>query len=249
VTNRNAGTENGRRIRVAFVAALILLGAATSGFAQTPERDEVSGIRAFVHNVGETIYGLAWPTAKFKGMSVSSVRPVVDGFDVVVKLTGESMWGGELWLKLGMEFRNDGLDDLLVLDHNALLFKPFETVTAFGMMLNELANEYERSQGRAAVGDALCIGNPTAGALKFQYRLGNGAWTSYEVPAYTDAWFSRAAGGAGDFFIRFDDSFADGYSERGYRLEFNRVALPVKCQTARRYKFAVQGSSIDLLAN
>ncbi len=234
-----------RYATVAVLAVCLLTSSATSLSAQT-RNDTETGIRAFLRTTGETIYGFAWPTATYREMSLAGIQPVPGGFDVIVKLSGESAFGGELWVKLGLIFR-DGLRDVRVLSHNAQLIPPFATAMLVGQLAQDLAKEYANRQA-AEEADAVCLSNPTGETIRFSYRWGNNEWKTYVLEANQEGWFwwGQGSTAAPGFFVRYDDSFEEGFTEQVYRLEMSRVTLPTTCASARKYVFGVSGQKIEL---
>jgi hypothetical protein len=108
---------------------------------QTPPEEEARG---FVGSVAATVYKTAWPTARYESAAITSVSRVpLGGLDVLVRLSGESRWGGELWIDLAFEFRDGGFFGLKVRDHNAILVPPFATAKTVGAMTLALVEEFD----------------------------------------------------------------------------------------------------------
>jgi len=122
------------------VLTLICLLALSSRLA-TAQRTDDAQERSFIASVAATVYGVAWPSATYKDWRVKSVERQAGGLDVVVRLSGESMFGGELWLDLVFKFRNGGFSDLGLREHNAILVPPFETAKTIGAVARDLINE------------------------------------------------------------------------------------------------------------
>lgn len=126
------------------VAVAILLVVLSAGAASAQRSDDTSE-RSFVASVAATVYGLAWPSATYEDWSVRSVAPRPNGLDIVARLTGESTFGGKLWLDLVFEFRNGGFSDLGIAGHSPSLFPPFATTTTIGALAMELASTVANS--------------------------------------------------------------------------------------------------------
>ena len=130
--------------------ALTVLLAAQSAqtMGQTPPEEEARG---FVGSVAATVYKTAWPTATYESVAIASVSRVPpDGFEILVRLSGESYWGGELWVDLAFEFRDGGFFDLKVREHNAILVPPFATTKTVGAMALALVDEFDGGQADRA---------------------------------------------------------------------------------------------------
>jgi hypothetical protein len=128
------------RARWTRVLTLIFVLALSSRLA-TAQRTDDARERSFIASVAATVYGVAWPSATYKDWRVKSVERQAGGLDVVVRLSGESMFGGELWLDLVFKFRNGGFSDLGLREHNAILVPPFETAKTIGAVARDLIND------------------------------------------------------------------------------------------------------------
>jgi hypothetical protein len=243
-----------------LVFAFLALGASAHLQAQTRDED---GVRSFVDSIAAATYAAAWPTASYKKASIKSTSWVEGGYDVSVRLLGESAFGGDLWLDLVFEIRNGGLSNVRIGGHNAILVPPFETTKALGAVLEDLIKEYESGSANrrpapspaaptysAGQAGAVCLRNQSSEEIKFSYRWGEGAWQSDSVAAKTNSWYWWTYSGnnrtSPQFYIRFDDNFAAGYTETSYWLPRAEVTLPVKCEAAMQFQFVVSGPKIDL---
>jgi hypothetical protein len=132
--------------------SLLLVFVTCFGLPASAENPEDA--KGLVESIAETVYLAAWPTATYESASVYSVDAARGGFDVSVKLSGKSAFGGgDLWMVLVLKLRQGGLEDVEVVRHNAILAEPFTTAKAVGQLLAELAEEGAASpQGAAGVG-------------------------------------------------------------------------------------------------
>jgi hypothetical protein len=124
-------------VLICFAFRIVCAGSAYSQVRPSDEREN-DDARSFLRSVAATIYRLAWPTATYKQIEFAGFQREPDGLAVAVKLSGEGLLGDNLWLKLGIVLNGDGIKDVRVLGHNALLAGPFETSKA----INNLAPGY-----------------------------------------------------------------------------------------------------------
>ena len=138
-----------RRWRLRFVL-LLLVVAAIPGYAQNDSAQSQNSISSFFDSVAKATYNLAWPTATYDHWTFASLpKDVPGGYDVVVLLDGESgIDGSDLWLKLGVALRSNGIDHVWVVDHNAFWVPPFKTSQAIGQLTADLAKSYAQSQNQ-----------------------------------------------------------------------------------------------------
>lgn len=149
-----------------------------AGLAQQPQQEEERG---FIEGIASTIYAAAWPTATYEGVTIGGFSRTAGGVDATVRLFGESMFGGPLWLDLTLSLRDGRLHDLKVTRHNAVLMEPFATTKAIGTLLVDLAESYvENSAARA---------EPPPGPRTFPLRVSNechlplAVWARYRSPS------------------------------------------------------------------
>jgi YARHG domain len=123
-----------RRLHIALFVALAWLAFGSAPLSAQSERDA----RGIVHSIAGTIYKLAWPTAEYHGITLGELQRVRNGWDIPIILYGKSaVSGGLLWLRLDMELRNGSLYDVRVVEHNAVLRRPFETITDIVIAIRE----------------------------------------------------------------------------------------------------------------
>jgi hypothetical protein len=229
------------------------LKAATAG--------DKGSVESFIDSIAEMTYAAAWPSATFKGVSIKGTELVSDGYDVAVRLTGESAFGGDLWLDLVFEIRNGGLHDMRIGGHNAILVPPFETTKALGAFIEEMIDDYngqtrqhvttKRLPATTGRVGAVCIMNSTDYTLSYSYRWGEeGVWNSESIDAHYNSWYwwryDSERQISPKFYIRFDDNLASGVTERAYWLKRNSTSLPVTCEKAKQYRFTTNGQRIDI---
>ncbi len=136
-----------RRHATTVAFALILL--ASPAFAQ--DSRDAREARGLVESVAAGLYRFAWPSATYKSWALKQVQPVTGGLDIVTRLTGTSRWdGSDLWLELLLELRRDGLRDVRVVQHNAILVPPFVTSDAIAQGLVRAIDDYNRSKSTSA---------------------------------------------------------------------------------------------------
>jgi hypothetical protein len=134
--------------RAAVVCLVLALACSNAAFAD--DEDDAKKERSFVSSIAATVYAAAWPTATFKDWSYKSFNRVAGGGDLVVRLKGESGFGGELWLDLAFEFRNGSFSDIRQIGHNAILVPPFETTKTLLQVAAEMTTEYAQSNAPTA---------------------------------------------------------------------------------------------------
>src|SRR4051794_23631459 len=176
--------------RVVIAVCFLIVVAPSRAQRQGDDRDK-DDVGSFLKSVAATIYRLAWPTATYKRAEFGGFQRQTDGIAVMMKLSGEGLFGDDLWLKLGIVVNRDGIQDLRVLGHNALFAAPFETSKALGNLVAELGREYsarEAAKNAAAqnlvvqdAAGAVCLSNSTWMKLNFSYRWDRGSgrrWNS-----------------------------------------------------------------------
>jgi len=229
--------------------------------AQKEEDDVVS----FLRSVAATVYKLAWPTATYKSVEFAGLQREPEGIAVVMKLSGEGLFGDNLWLKLGVVVNGNGIQDVKVIGDNALFAAPFATSKALAHVAAELGKEYaNRRPANQPVSQptptqtvpaplmagAICLMNPTYASLAFIYRWGDEAWQRDEITAGNSSlywWkYPTAEHSSPRFDIRYHDSLAPGDTEQAYWLERTATSLPVSCDQASRYSFGIEGQKVVL---
>jgi hypothetical protein len=250
-----------------FCGFVLLLGLTSTVSAQSPSSNSNS-IVSFVQSIAQTVYKAAWPTATYKAFTIDSIHPAPSGLDIGVKLSGLSHWdGSDLWVTLVIEVRNGAYHGVRVQDHNGLV-PPFFTTGTLAEAAAQMTKAYAAQHAQPAAppvvtpapagtakttaqwAAAVCLANTTSGDLAFDYKWGNSAWQQAKVSSghQLAIWWPYADGPrtSPQLSIRYDDSFADGYTERDYDLDRTQAALPVSCDSATNYKFAMNGSTILL---
>ena len=93
--------------------------------------------------------------------------------------------------------------------------------------------------------------NKTNGTLPYSLKWGNGEWNEYKLDAGECYmwWWSGV-----DATVRFDCSYAEGFQEKTYTLNYfttyiGRGCDPDKERDAREYYFEANGQSIELYSN
>ncbi len=247
--------------RIASIATVFLFFVLTLLAQTSQDQRERQDADSFFHSVAATIYTLAWPTATFKKAEFSGFQRVSNGIAVVMKLSGVGLFGDNLWLKLGVVVNKDGIQDIKVIDHDALFAGPFETTKAMRDLIVELDRRYSQQQTPAPIRPALtapaadvvaavCLVNASNIDLNFSYRWGAGQWTQVVLkPSYNQSYFWRYQTSeriSPNFEISYDDNLAEGLTERRYNLERSQAHQPVTCDEASRYQFRLDGSAILL---
>lgn len=140
--------------RLASVVVVLLLSSASSIAQTSQDQKEREDADSLFRSIAGTIYKLAWPTATYKKAEFSGLQRVSNGIAVVMRLSGEGLFGDDLWLKLGVVVNKDGIQDIKVIDHDALFAGPFATAKALGELVAELNREYSKqhTQPTSAVG-------------------------------------------------------------------------------------------------
>lgn len=242
-----------------ILSLFLLCLPAVTGAQDGPNKNSRNAIAAFIDSIAETTYNLAWPTATYRKYEIVDFKVADSGFDVIVKLSGISAFdNSDLWMKLGFAFRGGDLKNVWVVDDNAILSAPFQTMKELGKLAADLAKQYAKPTGQqgattAAAGEAggICLVNETQAALVFSFRWGNGPWQQGKLEASSAElyWWSYQRGGdrsSPPFEIRYDDSFEEGYTEQAYVLVRYAGHLPFTCETAKKYVFTNSGPKIYL---
>jgi hypothetical protein len=257
-------------VKIQRLPALLCAFIVLTGLVKAQDQEELKQkdkMASFMDSVAGTVYTLAWPTATYKSWEFDDFRRTQGGYKLVVKLSGLSGFDdSDLWLKLGFLLNSDGLKDVWVVDHNAILMAPFKTSKAIGALGLQLANQYAQSHPvqpaapepprltpsyTPAQAGAVCIVNATNDTLNFSYRWGIGSWNDGSVEAgkaYV-MWWSYASPSqqsSPQFEIEYDDNLAPGYTPQRYALDRYSVSLPATCVASKQYRFTEQGSQILL---
>jgi len=240
--------------------------------AQNGSRNQ-DDVSSFVQSVAKTVYNLAWPTATYKSVSLEKIRPAENGFDIIITLSGLSAFDdSDLWLRLALMIRHGEFSDIRVIDDNHILVPPFATTNALAQAIKATAEDYAaHQQGSAAPAPAtttapttltpgppqpafpaegVCLSNSTGVAINFQYRWGQGPWKTMDAAPDRDVelWWNLDPGqtASPELSIRYDDDFADGYTERSYVLPRKPTTVPVNCDRVAGYHFAMNGPKIEI---
>jgi hypothetical protein len=134
------------------------------------------------------VYGTAWPTATYEGWRLQKVERLEDGLALKVRLSGESGFGGDLWLDLVFEFRGGQFYDLWVVKHNAVLVPPFKTASAMASLAADLAQEYASSKPDTP---APAAAPPASRPLRFVSRCGHPIDLWLRFMGLDDRWITR----------------------------------------------------------
>jgi len=241
--------------QAASLACLLLYSLALLAQSGAPSQKEKDDLAGFLNSAAAGIYEMAWPTATYRSAEFGGFQREADGIAVIVKLSGEGLFGDNLWLKLGLVVNRNGIQDVRVIDHDALFAPPFATSKAIGDLLVELGKRYAGRQVETNIesqpmAGAVCIVNSTEIDLAFAYRWGDAAWQRDEVEAGKTSvywWrYQTAEHNSPKFFIRYNDSLAGGDTEQSYWLERMASPLPVTCSQAARYRFGIEGWRVHL---
>ena len=263
MNNLTANTKARNVRRLILFVSLIALSSQLG--AQQQDR-EVQQAQSFIQSVAKTIYYFAWPTATYRSVRFAGFDR--DGNNLIIQavFSGEGLFGDTAWVKLGLVVNSNGIQDLRIIDHHELFVGPFETSKTVGGLLLELAKEssqpsrpavqasspgtrvYPPSSPAVTFG-ATCVINETTTALKFQYRWGDADWKQEDLPVdnnVTLSWNTAIGGPVPMLLIRYDDDFAEGYTEQRYRLENTMTGSAPTCEQSKQYVFTTTGSKINL---
>jgi hypothetical protein len=167
----------GIRQRIRAIMTALFLTTLLGGSASAQEEREA---RSFIDRIGGTVFGWAWPTATYERVNVQSITPVTGGYNATVRLSGQSAFGGVLWMDVVLMLRNGRLYDVRIREHNAILAAPFSTVKALGSMVASMAESYAQSASSAA---------PTPQPSSFTLQIANDChlpitvWMRYRTPS------------------------------------------------------------------
>jgi hypothetical protein len=101
----------------------------------------------FVHDIGQSVYFFAFPTATYKGVELTAIRQGTNGTDVVFKVYGISAFDGDsLWTEVITTVKNSSVVDLRWGANNAILAKPGETMKSIGKLLEDINKQSQASQ-------------------------------------------------------------------------------------------------------
>lgn len=237
-------------------------GASRPGLHAQNNGQNQDSARSFVQSVAKTVYNLAWPTATYKSVALDRISPDADGVDIVITLSGLSAFDeSDLWVKLALLICHGEFSDIRVIDDNHILVAPFATTNALAQAVKQTVDDYAAQQqvpatpmpapaAPASSVEAVCLSNQTGTAISFQYRWGDGAWTAMQATTDRDLelWWNLSAGEQDSpaLSIRYDDDFADGYTERSYVLPRTKTVVPILCDKLANYHFAMVGSKIEV---
>ena len=143
--NARVASGLGGPVGLAAMVMVIFFFASTSMHASSEDDP-----RGFVDSIAATVYSTAWPTATYEQVSIKSIDPAPGGYNILVKLSGKSGWGGgDLWMVVTLELRGGSLSDVRVDSHNAILSPPFAIAQALGELLVQLAEDTAESQSQS----------------------------------------------------------------------------------------------------
>ncbi len=135
----------GRAARSLLLALVLSAAVSLTLAAQATQEKEARG---FVGSMAALVYGTAWPTATYESWQITQVERLEDGLALLVRLSGQSNFGGELWLEMVFEWRKGHFYDLRVHRHNAILVAPFKTSQTIAALAADMAQEFASSANR-----------------------------------------------------------------------------------------------------
>lgn len=252
-----------RRGVAALHVALLILCAVWSGFAFGQSNDDDGSWQKFVDSVGEAVYKFAWPTATYERVNFQGVAKTSDGVEVKIRAHGISAFdNGPLWTDVILQVRNGKIDDIRWGENNAILAAPGQTMKALGSLLVELNKEYNQNHPATAPDAApepsptpspkpspspaaVCLSNPTAQTLAYTLRIEGRSENHTLAPGKEELTWASVV--VPEFTVSFDDSFADGYTDKTMRLPATAVAAePTTCTDDMTYEFVLDGNRIGL---
>lgn len=213
--------------------AFALLGVSWQS-ARAQDEQEVEEARGFIDRIAGTVFKWAWPSATYEQVRLTRLTPVENGFNAVVRLSGQSYWTGLLWMDLVFMLRDGRLADLRVMNHNAKIAEPFSTAKMVGGMIAGLAESYVQAPGAATPAP-----RPTPASYTLQVandcHLPIRVWLSYRTPA--GEWLTRGywdIAGLGSTYLLENDSASDRLRVSS-RVVYSYAALPI---SETRYAWA-----------
>ncbi len=197
----------------AFVVLLFAITLTISAPAQTSsDAQQRADARSFIASVAQLIYTTAWPTATFRSFNIDSIDPGPGNtLDITTRFDGVSHWDdSDLWLLLTVRLGRNGIEDVFVRRHNAILAEPFATARALGQLTLALTQQYQKRSStpepgnpptpstlRAPTGQtasapqtqptapglagAVCINNSTSYTVHFAFRWGDAEWQPIDL--------------------------------------------------------------------
>ena len=154
-----------------YISFILLLAVPPAGFG----RELDSSSKSFVDSIAETVYGFAWPTAKYERVSFGEISREGDSTLISFRLHGKSGFNdGPLWVDVVIELRNGEIEDLRWGRHNALLAPPGATMKALGEFLAELNKEHPQGQGGGGQRSVSTPSPPSREGYRFVFTNGCG---------------------------------------------------------------------------
>jgi hypothetical protein len=253
------------RVRPAMESAIVCIISCVLCLPLWSQQDDRDAQKAesFIESVAKTIYYFAWPSATFKSVWFAGFAR--DGNNLIIQATfsGVGLFGDTPWVTLGLVVNKDGIQDVRVMDHQELLLGPFEASKTLGQLVTELSKESSRpsppvtsepvaprpAERPSQLAGAACIVNETEVPLVFEYHWGIADWRKETLPANQalTVWRNMTSDVAlPPLVIRYDNSFAAGYTEQRYVLNTASTSLPATCERAKQYVFTTDGMDIHL---
>lgn len=106
----------------------------------------LSALEEFAHNISETVFNIAWPTANYRDVEVVDFYDYPTKTIVYIKFIGESSMcfisrcplSFELKITLDKEY---SIKSMSVIEHNAILSPPFKTVGDIAYAMSQANNK------------------------------------------------------------------------------------------------------------
>jgi hypothetical protein len=251
--------RSGLRRGILMVGVLLaLLGSSTPA---SPQRSsDENRIQRFVNDVGQLLFFFAWPTATYDGLSFDGIARRNNGVDAQLTLYGSSTFGGRLWTRLILEIRNGQISNMRWGENNAIIAQPGATMRHVAQAIADLNQRYQSTNSGAQPPSvrppsvsppapialkAVCIANSTQGPLVYTMAWNGTSETRRLEAGQAQLYWANA--GTPDFLIAFDDEFAEGYTERTFRLPGVPLAsTPADCANAIAFDFQVENGFVGL---
>jgi hypothetical protein len=199
------------------------------------------------NDIGTLLFHAAWPTATYEGIRMADIKLTQRGADITFRVWGRSWLEGEIWTDVIVKFGRDRIEDIAWGRHSWTLFEPGETLANTVELLKQLSTSQPNRPSAPASASyaALCVYNASASTIVYDINWGSNH-DEKKLPA-GEAIVYSAPGGAQDFSVTFDTSFAEGYTGRTIRMP---AALfrerPEACRDTFTYQFTTVGQRIGL---
>jgi hypothetical protein len=238
----------------AAVCVVFAMTASTRSQAQTDSQvDDRTWYESLVHDVGEAVYYVAWPTATYKRVGLRGLSLVSEGAVATFRLYGASaMDGSDLWVDVKLLILRSGkIGSLEWGDYNGFLPPGFFWKAA-GAALQEInrraSSERESTQSLSQHAGALavvCLSNPTSLDLSYSMTWGAKSEKFTLRPGETlRYWLPQESG---KFDLSMNTSLSATADVRTFSLSGSPATeVPSSCPDDMTLEFVTYGSRVGI---